>query len=173
MTLSFNTTWGEQMGKLAGQPNYFVQRIWQGLMNECDFDYCDMYDSEMEHLRKFGGYWHGHTESLRPKLHTIRHDPKDRWKPGMKIHFVINNRTKDRFQFAPLIKVQSVQEIEIEQWDSVYDHGIEIYLDGKTITIEQLEIIAINDGFTSIDDFLKFFDGYFVGKIIHWTNLKY
>src|SRR5699024_2081987 len=50
-----------------------------------------------------------------PKIHTIRHDEKDRWKPGMKIHPIINNRTKNRFQFAPVVECQSVQKIKIKR----------------------------------------------------------
>ena len=52
--------------------------------------------------------------NVKPKKHTIRKDEKDRWKVGNDIHFVINNRTKNRFQFAPITKVKSIQIIKIK-----------------------------------------------------------
>jgi hypothetical protein len=30
-----------------------------------------------------------------------------------------------------------------------------------------------NDGFESAEQFFNWFNGYFKGKIIHWTDLKY
>lgn len=34
-------------------------------------------------------------EEYPPKMHTIREDKNNRWKPGMLIHAVYNNRTKN------------------------------------------------------------------------------
>lgn len=191
MTVTFSTKWGKNMGDLAGQPNYFVQKIWRGLITESDFDYCDMYESEMEHLKKFGRYWDGHMDIPTPKLHTIRQDPHDRWKPGANIHFVINNRTKDRFQFAPIIQVKSIQRLEIRYTKSslgnplVYvgieskkNNGYMLCFDTynperKESSFGHIDKLASNDGFDSIEDFFKFFNTDFTGKIIHWTPLLY
>jgi len=107
-----------------------------------------------------------------PKLHTIREDKKNLWKAGNDIHFVINNRTPQRFQFAPVVKCVSTQRIEIL-------HGLKsdkqafVAVDGKTLHISDIKRLAINDGFDSVDDFFAWFKEDFKGKIIHWTNLKY
>ena len=83
------------------------------------------------------------------------------------------------FRFAPRIPVVSIQEIEI-----IY------YTDRETLIkdlppkkavvvgnsrLNQIEIeqLAQNDGFDTIEDFFAYFNDDFKGKIIHWTNLKY
>ncbi len=125
-------------------------------------------------------------QELKPKLHTIREDKKDRWKKGNDIHFVINNRTKNRFQFSPILKVQSVQQIEIKWFDG-YTPNIfpsdcykkenkhaRVYInDIRFMTSETIKNIALNDGFDSVDDFFEYFNTNFKGKLIHWTSLTY
>ena len=63
--------------------------------------------------------------------------------------------------------------------------GIAIYINNKLYyiqnvdgeadktNIKRIKILAKNDGFDSVDDFFKWFDKDFNGKIIHWTNKKY
>lgn len=219
MTLSFSTKWPERMGAKAGQPNYFIYYIWQGLPN-FPYDHIKPMPDELRYLIKGMIYpieyyfqrlyldqffqdwddpsldatWNEErTESsawrTNPKVTTIREDKLDRWKPGMDIHFVINNRTKNRFQFAPVMKCVSVQKIEIEWTDSGTLLGREarVYIDttkqiGKYLEKEKyhldgigrsLKALAINDGFDSVEDFFAYFNKDFKGKIIHWTDLKY
>lgn len=106
-----------------------------------------------------------------PKLHTIREDSSNRWRAGMDIHFVINNRTKNRFQFAPVVNCVSIQNIEIKYFKTfVYP---EVIIDGKMMSYLALGDVAINDGFDSVDDFFAYFNKDFKGKIIHWTDLRY
>lgn len=103
------------------------------------------------------------------KIHTIREDKHDRWKPGMTIHFATGVRTKKYKQFKEKFCV-SIQSIEIkfkEDFLSVYINGISMH--GMSF----LKTISKNDGFESEWDFLKFFKDGFKGKIIHWTNFKY
>lgn len=124
-------------------------------------------------------------EHLKPKHHSIRADEKDRWKVGMNIHFVINNRTKNRFQFAPILKVISLQKFELKYTIEKTKTTAQVYIDdvlqgeavwvncqlrNSSATIDQL---AQNDGFDSTDGFFEWFDQDFTGKIIHWTNLRY
>ncbi|MGJ1360269.1 hypothetical protein ACR79K_26545 [Sphingobacterium siyangense] len=113
--------------------------------------------------------------SEKPKLHTIRHDENGRWKPGMDIHFVINSRTKDRFQFAPVVKCSGVQQIEIVHRKSETHHvsWVNIKVDGRLLSYTEANILLQNDGFDSIGDFLKYFNKDFKGRLIHWTNLRY
>lgn len=192
MTLSFTQT-------INGKPNYFIEKIWQGILKDnfrLQIEYGYLAGN---HNYKFGKFWDGFLADDRPlsvpKLHTIREDKSNRWRTGTDIHFVINNRTKNRFQFAPVIKCVSTQDIEIRDvtgtkvslanslnfgWivshqvkDVTFYLAYEIYIDGKRLLSDEISKLAINDGFDSVDDFFAYFNKDFTGKLIHWTNLKY
>lgn len=117
------------------------------------------------------------------KIHTIRLDPHDRWKPGNKIHFATGIRTKNYKQFFEG-ECKSVQLIEFK---SKIDLTVEVttYIDKKEIDTATLVKLIKNDGF-DLHNFLgfnelDFFNWFlnkknnyqFIGKIIHWTNFKY
>ena len=93
MTLGFSTRWPDKMGELGGQPTYFIQKIWNGLIKEHILDVYDEKEIHREYYRQLDKIIEVHTK-LPPKLHTIRHG--QRWKKGMKIHMVIHNRTKKK-----------------------------------------------------------------------------
>lgn len=121
---------------------------------------------------KFKGFDSPEAKLIKPKLHTIREDKSHSWVQDRDIHFVINNRTKDRYQFAPILPVVSIQHIEIRYSGQKY--GPVVCIDGtKLLGANSLEKLAQNDGFDSVDDFFSWFNIDFKGKIIHWTNLKY
>jgi len=117
-----------------------------------------------------------------PKFHTIRKDESKRWGPEVMIDFFINARTKLMFRFAPRIPVISTQNIRIKRYNDLAQVFIDNIwfgdaffngfnkIDGHNV---DLETLALNDGFESVDDFFKYFDSDFKGKIIHWTDLKY
>lgn len=96
----------------------------------------------------------------------------------MKIHMVVFNRTKNRFQFVPVLQCKAVQDVNI-----VYaDHRIEVFIDCRhydgismrdDTEHEKLLTLARNDGFDSTESFFRFFNKDFAGKIIHWTDLRY
>lgn len=180
MTLSFTQT-------INGKPNYFIEKIWLGLESliaHGDYDYVPESISTWEYylskyVAQFGISWDEFYSEPNPKLHTIREDKSNRWKAGMDIHMVINNRTPNRFQFAPVIKCKSVQTIEIK-----YIHvpflkgtylmkGVHVFIDSVKINNADMLKLAINDGFDSVEDFFAYFNKDFTGKIIHWTDLKY
>lgn len=181
MTIGYTTQWPKSMGpEYAGKPNHFVEKILQSV-----------YRNYGEELNKFTspaveilGYeeeseFFNNILDSEPKLHTFRADPKDRWKVGMKIHPVINNRTKNRFQFAPELEVKGIQSIKIEYdpKEPVYPKVNVLVSTGthsyKVLGAPSIEKLAINDGFESLDQFFAWFKKDFTGKIIHWTNLKY
>lgn len=116
------------------------------------------------------------------KIHTIREDQHNRWKAGMKIQMAIGARTKSYEQFDERI-CTGVQIITIAYID---DRGaVKVEVDGKQLGVwhrflpqesvnpEAIELLARNDGFQKVDDFLKWFQRDFEGKIIHWTDFKY
>lgn len=193
MTLPFSQTWPSRMGELAGQPNYFTNKIMKSMwLNYPDETRKLVIGRTTKQARRFmeiqpfEDLTVGESQLLPPKLHTIREDKSNRWKAGNDIHFVINNRTKNRLQFAPIIKCKGTQYISIIYiddypivylgdtqescmpfyWENPYDSE-----DGYGV--EQMKELAMNDGFNSIEDFFKYFDSDFIGKIIHWTDLKY
>jgi hypothetical protein len=178
MTLGYSTHWPKNMG---GKLTLFPEKILESLNDIYDFRYHDYHDGELPlGINKNDDV--PEVESIEPKKHTIRMDSKNRWREGNLIHSVINNRTANRYQFAPTIKCTGVQKIEIRHFSdhvefsiddkffgSVFHHGIDMVYEYTNCVRE----LAINDGFDSIEHFLQWFDKDFTGKIIHWTDLKY
>lgn len=184
MTLAFSTHFPDKKGTLSLKPTYFIDKIWYGFLFRKD-DLCDENQKyHIQYIEKFKDNWDSrefHFTEKYEKLHTIREDKSNRWKAGNDIHPVINNRTPQRFQFAPTIKCISVQLIWIQTFKKRI--LVENYLnDDKTIPdnsywkeLQADEVFNLikNDGFDSEEDFWLYFDKSFAGKIIHWTNLKY
>lgn len=179
MILSFST-------QLNGKPTYFVEKIWQG------FPESDQYIEEWFTDGKIYQQYDFHPDAygMSPKIHTIREDKAERWKPGMMIDFFINARKKDMFCFAPRINVISIQEIFMTRRGSMLE--ITIAKDGSYIGGDDFYLdacihgkLAINDGFDEYNDFRNHFinvieengkktgNYWFKGKIIHWTDFKY
>lgn len=165
MTLSFST-------QIDGKPTYFIEKIWMGLVLKNGLSTLTMHEYFHKHKEAFGKFWNDVNSGTKPKIHTIRADQKDRWKAGNDIHFVINNRTKNRFQFAPVIPVKSIQKIEIVYWMGCGDYPA-VVIDGQTLKNSEVETLAKNDGFDSVEDFFSWFNSDFKGKIIHWTDCSY
>lgn len=165
MTLSFSL-------QLNGKPTYFPEKV-----------ICGLYAHHVFGMDDFNKYFNPFLKSeyrkkkgkSTPKLHTIRADKANRWKAGNKIHFVINNRTKNRMQFAPVVECKSVQGIHIDPELRVilFDHYVFGLQSFRSIGNDDIERLAINDGFESVEDFWAYFDKPFEGKIIHWTDLTY
>lgn len=114
--------------------------------------------------------------TLYPKLHSIR--PGNSWKSGMSIQMSYGVRTKKYEQFNKgienLDKVHSVQLIEIKYGIQV-DHFISVIVavNGRILDEQERTILALNDGFDSLESFYKWFNKDFSGQIIHWTDLYY
>ena len=119
---------------------------------------------------------------LKPKLHTMREDPHDRWKPGTKIHFAVGIRTKNYFRFAPVLECVSMQTVVIKEWamcssDQCYqtkDSRVwTIDVDGIRLKTTEIEELSVNDGFESMEQFFKWFNKPGTYKLIHWTDKRY
>ena len=157
MILPFST-------QINGKQTYFVQKIWASLKHK----YLLKQFVELTPLNAVATF--EISKSLKPKIHTIREDKSNRWKPGTMIDFFINTRKKDMFRFAPRVPVMSLQYIEFKEIDT---ENYIILVDGKVLTINKIKELAQNDGFDNVKDFLNYFPTDFKGKIIHWTTLKY
>lgn len=191
MTIGFMQHWPKEMA-MQDDKTYFIEKINLGLCKHGLIKRIDYVDSLEEYRSKFGDNWDWKPRLL-PKIHTIRKDENDRWTPGKDIHFVVNGRTKDRFQFAPVMKCVSVQTIEVIESNPInsvivngkgivvlFEHehyGVYkpffVKVDGKLLDEHEIKTLAQNDGFESVEDFFNYFDKDFRGKLIHWTNRKY
>jgi hypothetical protein len=161
MILSFTTQWKD------GTPTRFPERIWEGLNKH--FHHILTRSGVDAMIAK--GYKFDISGEYNPKIHTIREDETNRWKEGNNIHFRIFNRTPKTHQFAPVLTCISTQKISIiKGFNGKYGS---VYVDGKALSPFEIKHLAINDGFDSTGEFFKVFNGYFTGKIIHWTDLKY
>lgn len=186
-TLGFSTNWPKQMG---GNKTGFIPKILNSLISTeevyyQDYSVCRRNDLNYKQLATFP-LWEEVKNAI-PKHRTIREDAKNLWKPGRKIHMVVFNRTKNRFQFAPVLQVKAVQYIRI-LWS--YDEELKmntpcLYLGEKsdhsdlmpwyypTYGEKEMNQLALNDGFENTKQFYQWFNSDFTGKIIHWTKLKY
>lgn len=173
MILPFST-------QLNGKPTYFVEKIWESILQK------GIQFKTFEMKIAIGALPDDYKiKTHKPKIHTIREDKNNRWKPGVLIDFFINTRTKNMFRFAPRIPVVSVQKIQIA-WSGGEINTIDIWIDNECYVAnyspdynsskqrqQRMESIAYNDGFDSVEDFLAYFNTDFSGKLIHWTDKKY
>ena len=125
---------------------------------------------------RFIGYTSNILQEIRPKFHTIRLDKSHRWNVGKDIHFVINNRSKDRYQFAPIIPCINTEEIFFSK--PPRGGRMEVSIGEKYLYHSDLTQLAWNDGFNSFEDFEAYFEPQIMDsglslRLIHWTNLNY
>lgn len=161
------------MGKWAGQPNYFVEKILNSIKTA---NVVEPGIADVNGLERVGYIFNAkHYNKAKPKLHTIR--AGNRWEAGMDIHFAINSRSKNYFQFAPVIPCVSVQEIEIIHTGYSPNTPVVYVHNGKSLmnplSYSEIEILAQNDGFDSVEQFFAWFNKDFTGQLIHWTDLRY
>lgn len=125
-----------------------------------------------------------------PKIHTMRADPTNRWKAGRKIEMVYRGagyKIIDHFNkgIPELGACTGVQSIHIKHYD---DGQVHISIDNKIFfwgslvhekfaTKEEylvnINSLVKNDGFNSIEDFFRWFNKDWSGKLIHWTDFRY
>lgn len=107
------------------------------------------------------------------KIHTIREDKTKRWKAGSIIHHVYGSRTKQRRQFE-LGKCVSVQRFDLSWNGGHMPNEVTIKVDGRELYEKEKLLLAQNDGFSSMFDFLRWFSNDVENyTLIHWTDLKY
>lgn len=109
------------------------------------------------------------------KIHTIREDKPGRWKPGNKIHFATGVRTAayNQFKSGECISVQKFKVIYPEIETIIEEEPIVLIDEDIVEDVGVLNRLAFQDGFNSLDEFFRWFNTDFEGKIIHWTDFKY
>ena len=159
--------------KIKEEATNFPIKIFNGLasnklISDKDYtSYLDRYLDSFSHLVKLKN-----KSNIKPKIHTIREDINNRWKPGNDIHFYVGTRTNKALQFAPIVKCKSIQYIRIS-YGLYFSKIPKIHIDNKELNLDEILTLAINDGFENLEDFLNWFNKDFKGKIIHWTDTKY
>lgn len=104
------------------------------------------------------------------KKHTIREDSNNRWHPGKYIHMATGVRTKSYKQFASAICMQ-VDLIFI--WPSREQVKISTsYFNVHNLNKNEIEALAINDGFKSSKEFWQWFNKPLIGRLIYFDNVK-
>lgn len=130
---------------------------------------------------------------LKPKLHTMREDKHNRWKPGMSIQMVYRGpkySIKHEFNkgIPELSKCVSTQKVEIYYSDMNGTKSVSIHIDNELFGVvnftdegkpyfgldeKEMKQFMYNDGFDSPEDFFRWFNKDWTGKLIHFTDLKY
>lgn len=108
------------------------------------------------------------------KIHTIRDDKHNRWRPGMSIqHWRGNprNKSKNPYHFGES-RCTGVEKIYI-----INERGeVWIRVNDRWLTPVEIILLARNDGL-NMDEFKARFvpdEGQsFEGRIIHWTSIRY
>lgn len=111
------------------------------------------------------------------KIHTIREDKTRRWRKDKSIHFSTDVRTKNYNCFYKA-KCTGVERIFMTY---AFNNIIEVTINDRYLTWNEIEKLAKNDGFESYEDFFNWFypvikknkDECFSGRIIHWTDFRY
>lgn len=168
MILPFST-------KINGKPTFFVEKIHKAFRLK-ELNMKAAIDPQIHYTLDYNFFV---KDKCHHKIHTIREDKTDRWKPGILIDFFINCRQKNMFRFAPRVPVVDTQEVFM-----TYAHSdlIQISIDGRELFgySERLEF-AQNDGFDTWEDFFNYFYPQIMAaekkvykpKLIHWTDFKY
>lgn len=168
----------------AGEPTFFVEKIWKGLKtgNHRDGEYSIW--TKHPRLMK-AGYWQlPHLwrdqmcdKTFKPKYHTIR--AGNRWKVGdmfsPRVWSGKPYRSK-QIEFAPPIEIKKIWNIRIEIDEPFHVFIFELTEKKNEFLMLPTSDVAKNDGLT-YDDFKQWFkphckkrEDFFLGQIICWNE---
>lgn len=147
-----------------GQPTFFVEKIWQGMMALplMVSEICNHDPLLEEHLKNH------FTKSFDPKYHTIR--AGKRWKEGDWFSPRIWSGKPYHSKQIPISIPLEIKRV----WDFEW-HGMTQLINGVPINSLLLEDISFNDGL-SVQDFKDWFNIHpkgkegFVGQILSWAD---
>lgn len=112
------------------------------------------------------------------KIHSIREDKTRRWKAGRTIQMATGVRTKN-YECFKEDTCKSVQKVCMSY---AFNDVIEITVgDNYLFGFPEREAFAKNDGFKDWQAFFDWFyplikkaeDGFYVARLIHWTDKRY
>ncbi|GAA4464135.1 hypothetical protein GCM10023189_43000 [Nibrella saemangeumensis] len=109
------------------------------------------------------------------KIHTIRTNG-DRWRIGMSIQHATGVRTRHYRKFADGV-LKGKQPVAMWRRRG----RLAVAIDGKALTAERLQLLAVNDGFDTLEQFERWFlavvdkqpDRTYHGTLLHFTDFNY
>ena len=164
---------------LAKKKTYFVEKIWSALSS------LPQYNAEMINKYFTSGLIFEHydfdmtiAEKCNPKIHTMRRKSKREWKKGTAIHYKIwtgKPYVEPTFAFAPTIPCDGTEACSVIYPKIKGDYLPYVEIGERMIFqgSDEMELLAMNDGFDSVEDFFLYFDESWDGEIIHWTPFRY
>ncbi|WP_419033418.1 hypothetical protein [Dysgonomonas gadei] len=162
-------------------PTYFKEQI-RNKVFDYPFSIISQYDNDGNRLPDI------YIENR--KIHTIRDDIHNRWKPGMMIQHAYGVRTTKYECFATgqcihtqILRIEKVswrdvitdtRQIEaIDKMPGKDPDIFQLYVDDRLLNGTEINLLARNDGFSSTLDFFRWFKESGVKKIIHFTDFRY
>lgn len=173
--ITFSRTFPAKHPK-AGQPTYFVEKIWKGLWDREKSSHHPAYPQWQHYDQAFPciGDEKENIHVHQPKHHTIR--AGKRWKVGDQFSPRVWSgkpyRSK-QVEFAPAITIEKIWEFGISKDDYFLRDEAGVI---RSIGFNKLGEIAMNDGLER-DDFEAWFaihpkkgENYFTGQILSWSD---
>jgi hypothetical protein len=149
-----------------GKETFFIEKLFAGFLNlGIEYNYSTLPLVFLNDLS---------SKKLTPKYHTIR--AGNRWKPGDKFSprcWSGKPYRSKQIILAPDIEIKKVWSIEIECHNQ---GGMDIWLNGQSMSASDNQNIAKNDGLY-LSDFFDWFNkdhdkelNYFEGQLICWNK---
>lgn len=82
---------------------------------------------------------------------------------------------KNKYIETPLPTITMVADARHlpERKPMSFDFYPKVFIDYEELDNEEIQNLAHNDGFNSVEDFFRWFNKDWSGKIIHWSNFRY
>lgn len=106
------------------------------------------------------------------KTHTIRAVRVHPDKPGNTLHLYTGLRTK-KAKLLMRVECVKIEDIVIDRFGLVPDRGRPVIrIEGIDLDRSEMEALARRDGFSNLQEMIKFWRGHlpFRGQIIHWRR---
>jgi len=107
-----------------------------------------------------------------PKHHTIRSGTAKHVKTGTKLSLRIWKGLPYRSPQEEFANAECTGKHKIHIWQDHFG-GRHVVINEKMLGTEEIERLAINDGFDNVNQFFSWFGWEFEGVIIHWTDINY
>ncbi len=108
-------------------------------------------------------------------IHSIRTDKKERWKKGQILH--LHNENGERKSTVNVCSVQKFEVRYVRVLESAKSQNTMkvayIFIDGRKLEREEIEELAMNEGYKNIIHFSANYMHEMKGKLVHWTKKKY
>jgi hypothetical protein len=105
------------------------------------------------------------------KIHILKEDRKNTWRAGDTVHFAYGVRSGKPQRWGGKQVITSVQTVSFKYPEN--GNTPEIFIDGRRLGVMEMLLLAANDGFETLNDFLAYYNTSLTWKLIHWTKFTY